>query len=213
MFPWHPVVRQNRRRQVVKRRRFQGTSRSPLTDSNRRPLLTFSSGAGSEASAGSRGHESAAKHRIRRRSSDRTRTRVPELVFPQCSLASRRLACSAPTPRLGRCKRAHACSPGGRTAAKKRPLGPFLAAGSLGYCLRIVTAAVPMPERVRAVTAWTWTVYVPRQDRLLQGLDCEGLTDAPRGTRFVEVTEVVVTRRMRRPPPATPLRAAPCPKW
>jgi integrase len=64
--------------------------KSPLTDSNRRPPPYHSALSRDErASAGSRGHENAVNRIERPKTSDRAWTRVPALVFPQCSLGSR----------------------------------------------------------------------------------------------------------------------------
>jgi hypothetical protein len=67
--------------------RFARLLQSPLTDSNRRPPPCHSAPTRNRrASAGTRGHENPAKPRNRLSASDRAWTRVPGLVFPQCSL-------------------------------------------------------------------------------------------------------------------------------
>jgi len=67
---------------------------SPLTDSNRRPPPYHSAlRREPRASAGSRDHESPARHGDRARKNDRAWTRVPALVFPQCSLSRLRGSC------------------------------------------------------------------------------------------------------------------------
>jgi hypothetical protein len=65
---------------------FAGIS-SPLTDSNRRPPPYHSASMRhARVRAGHDVHESPGNRRIRRRTSDREWTRMPALVFPQCSL-------------------------------------------------------------------------------------------------------------------------------
>ena len=73
----------------AQKRHLQAFSRSPLTDSNRRPP-PYHRATKWEARAkpGSRGHESRARRRNLPKTSDPSWTRVPAVVFPQCSLRS-----------------------------------------------------------------------------------------------------------------------------
>jgi hypothetical protein len=65
-------------------------TKSPLTDSNRRPPPYHRAKRGeTRASEGIHGHEPAANARKRSTTTDREWTRVPAGVFPQCSLAQR----------------------------------------------------------------------------------------------------------------------------
>jgi hypothetical protein len=68
---------------------LQGFYTSPLTDSNRRPPPYHSTPRReARASAGHGGHENPANRRDRAKRNDRMWTRVPALMFPQCSLAA-----------------------------------------------------------------------------------------------------------------------------
>jgi hypothetical protein len=71
-------------------------TRSPLTDSNRRPPHPSATAREPRARAESRGHEDPANGRDRARTSSRAWTRVPALLFPQSSLGG------GPQPPSGR---------------------------------------------------------------------------------------------------------------
>ena len=96
--------------------RLAGIS-SPLTDSNRRPPPYHrATRQERRASAGSRGHEDPASGRNRRKRSSRAWTRVPELMFPQCSLGF--------ADDRGRCGNRAASSTAAKSAKSCKPEGP-----------------------------------------------------------------------------------------